>query len=585
MGGASASTGWAIVLAGVGVMVCGLVSPDWRPRLVIGLFPLLVAWELLATGNRIVGAAQLGSSDRYGALYRIDLEAFADPAGAAAFLRSRNGESPARFFGYDPRLQKVEHGARALYRYHFGDPRAIDLLVNNRATLLRLPDIQGMNPIQLQRYADYVAVLNAGSQDYHGGNVLERGLTSPLLDLLNARYVVVSAVIPGNRPDFDLLVSDWPTVYRDDRVHVLANPEALPRVWIVHEARQVAPGASLALLADGNLDPRRIALLEQPPPPLGSPADPNSEQAGITHYEPDLIRLEVRTEAPGLLVLSEVFYPAWTAYVDGKPATLYVADHLLRAVAVGEGAHTIELRYEDPALRVGLIISGGTALILMAAIMGAAYQARVAGRHDDAAATTQLRRGPFPANARSSGAARITGNEVDAHVPGQRPHRRPVHLAQGERSEGEDVGASRHQRVEPAQVLDDQHVVAKQPLMRGGRGVDRRIDVERVDRDERHTRRDQAGRQIGRDVRMAEVAVVSPPAIPAGANDDEAAGSQVIGRHRQRLDADRRVFRSFRGVDDDSQPDEPFRRETPNPRTRSPEVLRRVDVRSAVAPR
>ncbi len=75
------------------------------------------------------------------------------------------------------------------------------------------------------------------------------------------------------------------------------------------------------------------------------------------------------TGAAGLLVLSEVYYPAWKAYVDGEPARLYVADHALRAVPVPAGEHTVELRYESVSLRIGIatsILSYGLALAVAA---------------------------------------------------------------------------------------------------------------------------------------------------------------------------------------------------------------------------
>ena len=41
------------------------------------------------------------------------------------------------------------------------------------------------------------------------------------------------------------------------------------------------------------------------------------------------------------MVLSEVYYPSWKAYVDGYPTHLYVADGALRAVAVPPGDHIV----------------------------------------------------------------------------------------------------------------------------------------------------------------------------------------------------------------------------------------------------
>jgi uncharacterized membrane protein YfhO len=86
----------------------------------------------------------------------------------------------------------------------------------------------------------------------------------------------------------------------------------------------------------------------------------------VKTYEADRIRLETTTGASGLLMLSDAYYPAWKAYVDGRAVPLYVADHVLRAVPVPAGEHTVELRYESSPLRVGLAVSLISYLALIA---------------------------------------------------------------------------------------------------------------------------------------------------------------------------------------------------------------------------
>lgn len=113
------------------------------------------------------------------------------------------------------------------------------------------------------------------------------------------------------------------------------------------------------------MDPRQTALLERIPLDLGRPENPSADRAAVTEYEAARISLETETGARGLLVLSETYYPAWKAYVDGEPVPLYVADHVLRAVPVPAGEHTVELRYESWSLRTGVAISLGFCLALV----------------------------------------------------------------------------------------------------------------------------------------------------------------------------------------------------------------------------
>ena len=165
------------------------------------------------------------------------------------------------------------------------------------------------------------------------------------------------------------LVLQHPTVYEDDRVRVLENREALPRAWVVHQARRVEPGEALPLLSSGAVDPLATALLEDEPPKLGSPGDTSADRAPVEEYEADRMEVRTSTNAPGLLVLGEVYYPAWKAYVDGEPVPLYRADHLLRAVPVPAGEHAVELRYESWTLRLGTAISLLTGLALAALLV------------------------------------------------------------------------------------------------------------------------------------------------------------------------------------------------------------------------
>jgi len=250
------------------------------------------------------------------------------------------------------------------------DPGVRALLANNRATSLGLETIQGYNATEVARYDEVMDAANGAWQNYHYSDVLPAGVDSPIIDLLNVRWIVVaeeptSAGIAGVRD----LRRRLPAVFAAEGLIVLRNPDALPRAWLVHEARQVPAGTAARLLASGAVDPRRTALLEQPPPALRQPADPNADQAEVVTRDGDRLVVRTTSAAPALLLLSEVAYPAWRATVDGQPAAVQVADHALRAVAVPAGTHTVELRFSSVTIRAGLAISGVTALLLLAALL------------------------------------------------------------------------------------------------------------------------------------------------------------------------------------------------------------------------
>lgn len=360
-----------LVLGPVVALLAGWTVDSLRVRRRHGRALALAAVALVAVdllGVHLVTAARLSAHPRGSQRQqRVDVAALDDPGPVGAFLQRR--QAVGRYLSYDPAVG--EDGlTRNAYSVRWTDPKVRALLANNRATSLGLETIQGYNPTHVARYDELIDAANGAWQNYHYSDVLPAGVDSPIIDLLNVRWIVVadeptSAGIAGVRD----LRRRLPAVFAAEGLIVLRNPDALPRAWLVHEARQVPAGTAARLLASGAVDPRRTALLEQPPPALRQPADPNADQAEVV--TPDGDRLVVRTTsaAPALLLLSEVAYPAWRATVDGQPAAVRVADHALRAVAVPAGTHTVELRFAATAIRAGLAISGITAVLLLAALL------------------------------------------------------------------------------------------------------------------------------------------------------------------------------------------------------------------------
>jgi hypothetical protein len=168
---------------------------------------------------------------------------------------------------------------------------------------------------------------------------------------------------------------DLPRAYADRGIRIYRNPRALPRAWVVGRARRVGgERAALAAVLAPGFDPRAEAVVEAPVGALSG-----TGAARIARYEPERVVLDVRATGPALAILSDVWFPGWTARVNGRPATVERVDHLLRGVRV-EGDARVELRYEPLSWRAGWIVSALTALALTAAVARARRRARRGGR-------------------------------------------------------------------------------------------------------------------------------------------------------------------------------------------------------------
>ncbi len=89
------------------------------------------------------------------------------------------------------------------------------------------------------------------------------------------------------------------------------------------------------------------------------------DSISVIKYEAERVVIQTTTETPGYLILTDEYYPGWLATVDGQPAAITRAYGLFRAVALQPGAHTVEFRFDPPALKLGVMVSALTLIALI----------------------------------------------------------------------------------------------------------------------------------------------------------------------------------------------------------------------------
>ena len=147
----------------------------------------------------------------------------------------------------------------------------------------------------------------------------------------------------------------------DDRgqMSLVANPTYLPRCRVAYNYAVVSNEDSiLPLLHSPAFDYRKSVILERTPDAaIDTGTSDTSWNCHITNYSLNRIDLDVTTPKNGLAVLSEIYYPSWTATVDGKAAPVYRADYALRAIPVSAGHHEISCYFSTAVFQRGLLLS------------------------------------------------------------------------------------------------------------------------------------------------------------------------------------------------------------------------------------
>jgi uncharacterized membrane protein YfhO len=85
------------------------------------------------------------------------------------------------------------------------------------------------------------------------------------------------------------------------------------------------------------------------------------------NYEDNGIQLTVQTTGRALLVLSELYYPGWTATVNGQPARIWKVDGALRGVVVPRGESRVSLRFRPVSFYIGGPLTVGAFLFVLIA--------------------------------------------------------------------------------------------------------------------------------------------------------------------------------------------------------------------------
>ncbi len=95
----------------------------------------------------------------------------------------------------------------------------------------------------------------------------------------------------------------------------------------------------------------------------------NSQTMELSEFSASKIAGTIAVRRSGRFVLSIPNEDGWTLYVDGKEAEKESFGEAFISTHLDRGVHTIELRYETPGLKTGLVISLGSIFLFAATII------------------------------------------------------------------------------------------------------------------------------------------------------------------------------------------------------------------------
>ena len=229
--------------------------------------------------------------------------------------------------------------------------------------------IGGYHPAKLRRYQEMIehyiapemqktmqAIMTAGGDM----SKVDGRSIYPILNMLNTKYFILP--LQGNQ------------------TAPVLNPYTYGNAWFVDKVTYVN-NANEEIDKVGKIDLRHEAVADKQFEAVlkVSNVQGNVSQIELVSYAPNKLKYNVSSEKGGVVVFSEIYYPGWTATIDGQKTELGRVNYILRALNVEKGKHTIELTFDPQSVHTTEIIatiSFATLLILIAFIAFLGYKKR-----------------------------------------------------------------------------------------------------------------------------------------------------------------------------------------------------------------
>ncbi len=227
--------------------------------------------------------------------------------------------------------------------YAFFVRKSLESFFPNRMSVYHIYDTRGYDRLVLRRYTQYFNQMQHRAADQYQGMILKlpdlAQVSVPMLDRLNVGYML--SLEPLSHPNLR---------------EVFTQPV---RQWQVRTYRY-----------RGGLGPAFLCGESS----LTAPAEAATEvRAGSVEYgqeNPEDLRMTVEAAEACVLVVSQVAYPGWRAWVDGAPAPVEIAYQTFNAVRVPAGRHVVRMAFRSASVQRGLIVSVAGIVLMLAVFAG-----------------------------------------------------------------------------------------------------------------------------------------------------------------------------------------------------------------------
>lgn len=199
---------------------------------------------------------------------------------------------------------------------------------------------------------DTVAMLHNGDlsrpiYNYEGVNV---DSLYPVINMLNTRWFILGGGQDGKNKI------------------PLENPAAFGNAWFATNI-EWAENANQEIDALGKVNLRNTAVVAKNA--FGFLKAGGEGTVKLTSYTANEAKYAIDSKQGGLVVFSEVYYPGWTATIDGQETEVGRANYVLRAINVPAGSHEVVFKFDPQTVHTTETIAYVAFALLVLLFVGA----------------------------------------------------------------------------------------------------------------------------------------------------------------------------------------------------------------------
>jgi O-antigen/teichoic acid export membrane protein len=341
-------------------------------------------WQVLVFGLMLLGSGLvlwLGKNSKNSASFAAKLKPYwlllafllltADLATANWGFHAAN--DPA-LLAYKPEMVSWLEEQEGLWRLTSYTPQGDKPFNANSAWLFNFQDVRGYDSMIPKQYTDYMGVVEPQHElPFNRVQPVKstEALDSPLLDVLNVRFVITSSTIES--PKYRL-------AWEGEGVRIYENLGAAPRAYTLPLGSTAVSDDSLTALT--KYDPRQHVVIDDKDwkvavgdsmPAAQSPQPARLAPAPVAEYTNIQLTAHAEVSEPSWLVIGDTYFPGWKAYIrpfgTGEDQETQVpivrVNGNFRGVVLEPGHWTIRMRYSPVSFQLGALASFMGGIILL----------------------------------------------------------------------------------------------------------------------------------------------------------------------------------------------------------------------------